>query len=123
MTIKSGMALHIYNHITGYVDAGDHQDSLDPPPNLSGQLQAKKMLLNENNLDKPQSTDLERIPKYLTVFLWGSWVCGYVALDICMCFWCFFLGSISSDFFLFLFALSFLLYYDSLGTCLFSNWR
>lgn len=36
MTIKSGMALYIYNHITGYVDAGDHQDSLDPPPQLIG---------------------------------------------------------------------------------------
>lgn len=35
MTIKSGMALHIYNPITGYVEPGDPQDSLDPP-NLSG---------------------------------------------------------------------------------------
>lgn len=67
MTIKSGMALHIYNPITGYIEPGDPQDSLDPPTYL-GQLQAKKMLLNENNLDKPQSTDLERIPVYLTVF-------------------------------------------------------
>lgn len=36
MTMKLGMALHIYNPITGYVEPGDPQDSLDPPPNLSG---------------------------------------------------------------------------------------
>lgn len=62
------MARHIYNPITGYVEAGDPQDSLDPPTYL-GQLQARKMLLNENTLDKPQNTDLERMPRYLAAFL------------------------------------------------------
>lgn len=32
MTIKSGMARHIYNPITGYVEAGDPRDSLEPQP-------------------------------------------------------------------------------------------
>lgn len=68
MTIKSGMARHIYNPITGYVEARDPQDSLNPPTYL-GQLQARKMLLNENTLDKPQNTDLERMPRYLATFL------------------------------------------------------